>query len=918
MSEYLISWLNDEICLSKKVINIPDDFSNGYLFAELLYKTKQLKSLENFKNSSNNREILQNFSLLEPYLISMNIELNEKNKNKIINKDIYTSILYLHKIKQTLDKKCINIKQLKFRNMNGLNNLYNSIYFKKTNDKYILKNNISISKIRNNEKNITYNRSTAYLDKYKNNNLFTEIHRNYSNLNLDDFEIELIGENIEKNKNKNKLLRTNIFNIEQKRKKINLETEKNNFSNWLKSNNKIKEFKVQQILDKNKLPNYYRNLVKKEFKIINKSFQKSSKDFDSNLEFFQKTNHYSNMKGNKLQNNINISQIIEKINLKLESKKLKERNERKKQREEQNYKNNTSVNIGRLITDTNIDNIISQEINDGNNNQNNINTESNDRISLSMKNINNNDLRKNIVKNAKLLHWNNIQIGNRIDFFKTKMYKKENLNNEILPQINLNENNKNSCFDKNYFFECLNKENYLINKKQLLKKLNKRNKNKEHINLIIEKILDLTNQVSIYQSKNKIELLEDRKWKELMDDFLKGVDKKVSNNNLENLDKQDDKMKEYLLEQNFYDYINYSGLFNDLIIPFNCDNNSKVGINKEYSFTEIYSEFYEAKKYGNIDMKEYEPSQEEIKNLKYPQYPDYDNNIKLNNLILHIIESKLNNEEKNKNIFNINEKGNIFNRKGKYFYLPIKICFSGYPMSGKTFQSKLLNEKYPGIKIYNPAKLLKDKINEYNEINDIEKVRNNKKHKSKETEEFNKQKEEKINNFEPIYKIISPILNYKQNDKQKDLEKIKSDVYLKLLINELNKDFPEDKEKKLKFINELKEKYIEYKNLNNKINEITSRIKDEKEDDNNSKQNNKNPKKNKSSKYQKEILKLNKDLEFVKGSLFKGFIIINFPSNENEAILIENYFNGFISEYEKGLDPIEIKVNNYDYIISDC
>ena len=49
MSEYLISWLNNEIRLSKKITNIPKDFNNGYLFAELLYKTKQLPSLKIFK-----------------------------------------------------------------------------------------------------------------------------------------------------------------------------------------------------------------------------------------------------------------------------------------------------------------------------------------------------------------------------------------------------------------------------------------------------------------------------------------------------------------------------------------------------------------------------------------------------------------------------------------------------------------------------------------------------------------------------------------------------------------------------------------------------------------------------------------------------------------------------------------------------
>ena len=915
MSEYLISWLNNEIYLSKKITNIPEDFSNGYLFAELFYKTKQLPSLKNFKNSSNNKEILQNFSLLEPYFRIMNIEINENNKYKIINKDIYTSILYLLKIKQVLDRKCINLKQLKLKNLHNLSNLYNSIYFKKNREKYILNNNISMPKLKNknSEKKLSYNRSNAYIDENKNNNLVTEIRRNYSNLNLDDLEIELIGENIENNKNKYKLLRKNIYNIEQKRKKINLETETNNFSNWLKINNKIKEFKINQIHEKNKLSNYYRNSVKKEFKIINNSFQKLSKDFDYNLSFFQKTSYNNNINENKP---LLLSQIAEKLNQKLKSKNLKERKERKIQREEQNHKFNSSLNTGTELNKSNFENLITQEINEENNTKNNLKVESYRKVSLSMKNYNN-DFRKDIVKNAKLLHWNNIKIGNRIDFFKTKMFKKENINKENLPQINFNKNDKYSSFDKDYFFECLNKEDYLINKNQLLNKLDKKKKKREEISIIFEKILNLTNYVSVYQSKNKIELLEDEKWKELMNEFVKEEDKQESNNNYEKNLKNHEINKDYLLEQEFYDYINYTGIFNDLIIPYNNDNKYKNGINKEYSFAEIYSEFYMTNKKENLDIKEHEPNKEEYKNLIYPQYPDYDKNVKLNDIILHIIENKLNNDEDNKNFLKAKEKGNnIIDKKGKFFYLPIKICLIGYPMSGKNVQSKLLNEKFPGIRIYDPTQLLKDKIKEYNEINiNLENISNNKKHKSKKSEELNKQKEEKIKKFEPIYNIISPILNNNQNDNHKDIAKIKSDIYLKLLIYELNKDYPEDKEKKLSFIKELKEKYNEYKNINKKINEINSKIKDEEGEKINNKKNDKNKKENKTSKHQKEILKLNKELELIKTSLFKGFVIINFPTSEYEAKLLENYFNGFISEYEKEQDSIEKKINNYDYII---
>ena len=42
-----------------------------------------------------------------------------------------------------------------------------------------------------------------------------------------------------------------------------------------------------------------------------------------------------------------------------------------------------------------------------------------------------------------------------------------------------------------------------------------------------------------------------------------------------------------------------------------------------------------------------------------------------------------------------NKQTEIFTQKGKYFYLPIKMSFIGYPLSGKKVQSNLISLKYP-------------------------------------------------------------------------------------------------------------------------------------------------------------------------------------------------------------------------------
>ena len=113
MSDNLIKWLNQEMHLSRQITNISEDFKTGYLFAELLYKTKLIQNLSEYKNTSNKKDIIHNFCLLDQILLKMGIILTEKNRDEIIKGNIYTSKIYLLKIKQFLDKKCINLEQLK-------------------------------------------------------------------------------------------------------------------------------------------------------------------------------------------------------------------------------------------------------------------------------------------------------------------------------------------------------------------------------------------------------------------------------------------------------------------------------------------------------------------------------------------------------------------------------------------------------------------------------------------------------------------------------------------------------------------------------------------------------------------------------------------------------------------------------------
>jgi hypothetical protein len=48
MTELISSWINDEVQLSKKITNFEKDFSNGYLFGELLSKYNQQLNFTQF------------------------------------------------------------------------------------------------------------------------------------------------------------------------------------------------------------------------------------------------------------------------------------------------------------------------------------------------------------------------------------------------------------------------------------------------------------------------------------------------------------------------------------------------------------------------------------------------------------------------------------------------------------------------------------------------------------------------------------------------------------------------------------------------------------------------------------------------------------------------------------------------------
>ena len=143
--------------------------------------------------------------------------------------------------------------------------------------------------------------------------------------------------------------------------------------------------------------------------------------------------------------------------------------------------------------------------------------------------------------------------------------------------------------------------------KALEKKIELKQKNKSLIYPVVNKIIDITNCLFEYQKDKNIDLINDEIWKNLIEEFKKDSEidifedknviltttKKSKDDAHIDFELCDKKLNEKY-EDFFLDYLNYTGLFNDIIIPheLRC---------KKYSYIDLYSDFYDYS-INNIDI----------------------------------------------------------------------------------------------------------------------------------------------------------------------------------------------------------------------------------------------------------------------------------------------------------------------------
>lgn len=104
MSELLLKWLNDEVVLHKRVTNLGSDFTNGYLFGEILHKHNQQPNLEHFNKRDTPDAKINNFCLIEPTIKRLNIRFDSKVAYAIMQGDRQVISKLVYQLKMSMDR----------------------------------------------------------------------------------------------------------------------------------------------------------------------------------------------------------------------------------------------------------------------------------------------------------------------------------------------------------------------------------------------------------------------------------------------------------------------------------------------------------------------------------------------------------------------------------------------------------------------------------------------------------------------------------------------------------------------------------------------------------------------------------------------------------------------------------------------
>ena len=934
----VLNWLNNEIKLKPKVENIIEELSNGYKFGEILYKLKEI-SLEELKSLKKLAITLEekksNFSQIKKFFQKIySLEIREEEFDLIIEKDISKAVIILYKLKNSIYKKKINFSNIKLfisqPKPEDIQKKVKEIMDNQYSQELTNKENTTPENISNH--NDTYSSINKFISSRDNSRDVTPPGRQNSIILIKEADIRRVNEEINDNDSVRDKNRDSYYNNKEIKimdyNHINY-GDKNN--NLFKSETKRKKFlpPLTPIASNTNIIRIGKDKNKKS--LFGEYDSDRGKNIDDNDKKLKKLNKLllSEEKDNKYKNYFNtepaydenkdemLKKLRENLKKKIEMKKQKDKKKQEEIKKEFNY-----LNIYDIL-----------EIDFFKPEKNPLFKKRPPQMILSFTQNN----RYLINSSSRRLKYSNDlkqskeqeKLENRKEYYQ-KIFEKNSLNisknlKKLKISTNLGSNSnteeQNTQFNKAKYLKSVNKLKYNEYNEFIIKRHKQIKNDLPLIKEIIYLIIDYTVEGYFYQKENNIELINIPLFINLSTLFMNNKPAKEKP-----LDDEADLIKEIIKEDDLdinkliltldeqylvEDYMNYCGIFNS----------------KKIFDGEKIQDKFDIHIVNDKLPQDYEPTQNDIDDMCIPRY-NTDNYIYGDN-ILEILDNKFGNNS-NKNNKESKEKDNNNKTNNKWNNIPYKLSLIGYPLSGRKTLADNLVKKYPHLKIYSCQKILRDYYNTYKTLTEEIDI-NNPKYKSmkpNQIEQLKQEREKELQNFQPILTLIKPYIdqfnestkdeinnntdnNNENNNGNNDVNNNEvnsiiekkfippSDAVLfEVLKNKIESDFPLNTEEENK--NEIIEYQTKITNLNKQIEDIKKII---------SESNKPNPKDELAlSNYEKEKQNL-------KQNYIKGFILVDYPTNLNQCILIENYLTGYISELEKPKTEKNIMIESLQGLI---
>ena len=122
MAKLLLNWLNEEVRLSSVVYSLEEDFKDGYLLGELLYKYNQQLDFEKFIARNHPDSKIKNFCLIEPTMRNVGVNFGSKIAADIMAGREGAIKTLLYELKTALDSIDRNSRQTTNPNLRGTRN----------------------------------------------------------------------------------------------------------------------------------------------------------------------------------------------------------------------------------------------------------------------------------------------------------------------------------------------------------------------------------------------------------------------------------------------------------------------------------------------------------------------------------------------------------------------------------------------------------------------------------------------------------------------------------------------------------------------------------------------------------------------------------------------------------------------------